>query len=167
MPLYLLDANVLITAHREYYPHHRVPEFWDWLAYVCERGYAKMPIECHEEISDGADWLADWVRDKANKSVLVLDEEADAALVARVIDEGYAPDLTDDEVEKIGRDPFLVAHGLATPDRCVVTTEISRPARRRANRKLPDVCDGFAVPCIHTYQMLDALTFTTGWKAPG
>ncbi|MCY4508918.1 MAG: DUF4411 family protein [Acidobacteria bacterium] len=29
--LYLLDANVLIDAHRDYYPLGRVPEFWDWL----------------------------------------------------------------------------------------------------------------------------------------
>ena len=29
--LYLLDANVLIDANRDYYPIHRVPEFWDWL----------------------------------------------------------------------------------------------------------------------------------------
>ena len=29
--LYLLDANVLIDANRDYYPVARVPEFWDWL----------------------------------------------------------------------------------------------------------------------------------------
>nr|WP_234706678.1 DUF4411 family protein [Ensifer aridi] len=27
--VYLLDANVLITAKNQYYPIHRVPEFWD------------------------------------------------------------------------------------------------------------------------------------------
>ena len=30
--LYLLDANVLIDAHRDYYPLGRVPEFWDGLS---------------------------------------------------------------------------------------------------------------------------------------
>jgi hypothetical protein len=29
-------------------------------------------------------------------------------LISRVVEKGYAPDLTDDEVEKIGRDPFLI-----------------------------------------------------------
>lgn len=29
--LYLLDANVLITANRTYYPLERVPEYWAWL----------------------------------------------------------------------------------------------------------------------------------------
>ena len=29
--LYLLDANVLIDANRDYYQIERVPEFWEWL----------------------------------------------------------------------------------------------------------------------------------------
>ncbi|MDE0019943.1 MAG: DUF4411 family protein [Candidatus Poribacteria bacterium] len=28
---YLLDANVLIDAKRDYYPMTRVPDFWEWL----------------------------------------------------------------------------------------------------------------------------------------
>jgi len=53
----------------------------------------------------------------------------DIPLVSKVTDEGYAPDLTDDEVEKIGRDPFLIAYALAAVgERCIVTTEVSKPA---------------------------------------
>ncbi len=33
--LYLLDANVLIDADRDYYPIDRVPEFWDWILETC------------------------------------------------------------------------------------------------------------------------------------
>lgn len=29
--LYLLDANVLIRAHSDYYPIDRIPQFWEWL----------------------------------------------------------------------------------------------------------------------------------------
>jgi hypothetical protein len=32
--LYLTDANVLITANNLYYPIDRVPECWEWLAYM-------------------------------------------------------------------------------------------------------------------------------------
>jgi len=32
-----------------------------------------------------------------------------------VIDRGYAPDLTADELEVPGNDPFLIAHALANP----------------------------------------------------
>lgn len=165
MPLYILDANVLITAHREYYPHRRVPEFWGWLARAGEVGFVTLPAECYEEIADNRDdWLANWVKDADNKKALLFEEEADAAIVARVIDEGYAPDLTDVEVEEIGRDPFLVAYGMVQPDRVIVTNEVSRPAKQRANKKVPDVCDRFSVRHCNTYAMLDALKFTTGWK---
>lgn len=29
--LYLLDANILIDANRDYYPVEAVPEYWAWL----------------------------------------------------------------------------------------------------------------------------------------
>ena len=29
--LFLIDANVLIRAHEDYYPIDRVPQFWRWL----------------------------------------------------------------------------------------------------------------------------------------
>ena len=29
--LYLIDANVLIRAHEDYYALDRVPQFWEWL----------------------------------------------------------------------------------------------------------------------------------------
>jgi hypothetical protein len=72
---------------------------------------------------------------------LLLEEDVDANLVANVINKGYAPDLTDDEVLQIGRDPFLIAYALASPaNRCVVTTEASAPSKQRQNRRIPDVC---------------------------
>ena len=59
---------------------------------------------------DRPDPLVDW--SKTNKDAIVLDEEADVHLVARVTEQGYASDLTDEEIVKIGRDPFLVAYAL-------------------------------------------------------
>ncbi len=95
----------------------------------------------------------------------MLDEEADAELVARVTEQGYANNLTDEEIEKVGRDPFLVAYALVDiENRSVVTTEHSSPKRRRANRKLPDVCDDFSVHCINTFALIKELDFRTGWR---
>jgi hypothetical protein len=141
--LYLLDSNVLITAHNAYYPIDQVPEFWGWLQYQGKSGRVKIPVEIMEEMLAGRkedDRLLDWLRDIANKKALLLDEQVDTALVQRVISDGYANDLTDDEIEKLGRDPFLVAYALAYVERCVVTTEVSRPSKKRQNRKIPDVC---------------------------
>ena len=48
--LYLLDANVLIDANRDYYPIGRVPEFWDWVVDRAAKQQTKIPLEMYEEI---------------------------------------------------------------------------------------------------------------------
>ena len=167
--LYLLDANVLIDANRDYYPIQRVPEFWDWLLEMGRNGSIKVPEEIYEEIvpppSRQPDELAKWL--KSHKDTMVLDEQVSQELIARAIEQGYAPDLTDEEIEKVGRDPFLIAYALADfRNRCVVTTERSRSSTSRANRHLPDVCDDLQVPCINTFELIRTLNFYTGWRAP-
>ena len=88
-----------------------------------------------------------------------------AHIVARIVDGGYSNDLTDQEIEQIGRDPFLIAYALAAPaERCVVTTEVSSPRKTRQNRKVPDVCGTMGVACCDTFTMLRALGFSTGWR---
>jgi len=168
--IYLLDANVLITAHNQYYPINRIPEFWAWLRHMGEAGVIKTPVEIYEEILDGGkdedkDLLLAWCKIEENKAALLFDEEPDQRLVSQVIEQGYADNLTDDELEQIGRDPFLIAYALVSPEnRTVVTTEVSRPGKQRQNRKVPDVCAVFGVNCRNTFQLLQTLEFTTGWK---
>ncbi len=164
--LYLLDANVLIDANRDYYPIQRVPEFWEWLEAAGENSNAKIPREVYEEISDGGDELAKWLKHDSIKTALLLEEEAEVSLVSHVVDNGYASDLTDDEVEKIGRDPFLIAYALKNRGgRSVVTTEVSKSGRQRANRHLPDVCKDLKVRCYSTFEFVRALNFSTRWKS--
>lgn len=164
--LYLLDANVLIDANRDYYPIERIPEFWEWLAHHGAEGNAGIPLEVYEEVKDATGDLGEWAREQRVRAALLLDEEADASLVSRVIDKGYAVDLTDDEVEKLGRDPFLIAYALSRlGDRCVVTTERSKPGKQRANRRIPDVCSDLGIPCCDTFRFVRELDFKTGWRS--
>lgn len=163
--LYLVDADVLITAKNKYYAFDRVPEFWAWPVHVARQGSARIPFEIYKEITDGNDALAIWAKEKANKEALLLDEEIDQKTVAYDLEHGYAPDLNDVEIEKIGHDPFLIAYALAVDGRCVVTLEGSRPKASRANRKIPDVCKGLGVACIDTFAFLNVLNFTTSWRS--
>lgn len=128
-----------------------------------------MPVEMLEEIKDGPkdgerDLLFAWIQAEANRKALLLDEDVDMVLVQRVVEKGYAPDLTD-EIEVIGRDPFLVAYALSKPaDRCIVTAEVSKPKTVRQNRKLPDVCGTLKVAWCDIYAFNRALGFKTGWQ---
>ncbi len=164
--LYLLDANVLIDANRDYYPLDRVPEFWEWIENAGENDHVKIPIEVYEEINEGKDELANWVKQEQIKAALLFQEEVDVPLVSRVTDQGYASDLTDDEVVKIGRDPFLIAYALKdNTNRCIVTTEVSKPKRLRANRHLPDVCADLGINYCNTFEFVRALNFSTRWNS--
>jgi uncharacterized protein DUF4411 len=165
--LYLLDANVLIDAARDYYSMEMVPEFWDWLLYQGEIQTAKVPVEIYEEVTESDDELSEWLTRDAVRIALLLGEDVDPALVSRAVCDGYAPDLADDEVLRLGRDPFLVGYALVAADRrCIVTTERSKPSRVRANRHLPDVCDTFGIAVCHTFEFTRSLGFTTRWRRP-
>ena len=93
--LYLLDANVLIRAHEDYYPLDRVRPFWDWLIAEAAAGHTKMPFEIYDEIASASGPLKDWIAKSEVKDTLVLDDEVDRDIFNQVLDTAYAPDLTD------------------------------------------------------------------------
>ena len=96
----------------------------------------------YEEILAKDDDLTDWLKD--NRNALRLDEDVDQKLVERVTQSGYAPDLNDEEVERLGCDPFLIAYALGDPaQRAVVTTEVSRPSRKPLTATSP-TCVGIS-----------------------
>ena len=74
--LYLIDANVLIRAHEDYYPLDRVPQFWTWLEGEAAAGRIKMPLEIHNEIAISRGRLRDWICERHIKQVLILDERS-------------------------------------------------------------------------------------------
>lgn len=161
--VYLIDACTLIHAHMRYYPLDRVPEFWGWLEFHASDGRVQVPSEIYDELQRKDDDIAAWVRDRRN--TVILAEEANGLLLRRVINDGYAPDLTDVEVVKIGRDPFLIAYALAdVAGRCIVTAEVSRPRAQRANRQIPDVAMDLGVRAIDPFQFIRELDFSTSWQ---
>jgi len=157
--VYLIDANVLVTADKQYYPLDRVPQFWDWLLQQCEAGTVKMPFEIYDEIAQGNDDLADWIKQQHVRDVLVLDEEVDGGALNHVFETAYAADLTDTEVDEAGRDPFLVAYGCVNDDRVIVTKEVSKPSKTRGRRKVPDACDDCGVKWMDDFALYRALDF--------
>lgn len=159
--LYLLDANVLITADREYYPMDRIPQFWDWILEQAGAGKIKLPYEIFGEVVDGkTDDLLKWL--KTNRRTIELDEEVDVGLLQDVLDRGYAPNLNDVQLEKVAKDPFLITYARMAPDRCVITLEKPSPKKQGANRKIPDVCNVFGISCYDTFHLIRKLDFKIG-----
>lgn len=109
------------------------------------------------------DELLDWVKKDPIRKALLFDEASNADLVRKLVRDDYGNDLTDDEVEKIGRDPFLISYGLVDGNRCIVTTEMSKPTRTRHNRHIPDVCTTLKVNCCGPWELNKNL----GWSEVG
>lgn len=162
MTLYLLDANVLIRAHEDYYPIDRIPQFWAWLLKMAETSTIKVPVQIYNEVAQSRGLLADWLRQSHVRDSLILNEPADRSRVQQVLMHGYAPDLTDVELEEIGQDPFLIAAALGSTDRVVVTREASKPNATRARRRVPDVCAAFGLVAITDFALYRKLSFSIG-----
>ena len=160
--MYLIDANVLITAKNLYYPLDRIPQFWEWLIEMGEADQVKIPREIHDEISERDNPLGDWARESITKDALLLNEDPDPSVIQRVLQNGYQgdhPDFTDSELDKIGRDAFIVSYGLVDTSRIVVTKEVSSPKKRMGNRKIPDACNSCGVNWCSDWDMYRDLDF--------
>ncbi len=137
----------------------------EWLIHCGEEGQVRIPLEIYEELKAGAYALSEWTMSAETEAALLFDEAVDIDLVRRVIEEGYAPDLTDIEIEEIGRDPFLVAYALANAEsHVIVTTERSKPKAQRKNRKVPDVARQFDIRPCTAFEFGRELGFRTDWR---
>lgn len=123
-------------------------------------GTVKMPVEIYDEIAISKGDLRTWLTAPDNSKHLKLVGQVDGAILQQVINEGYAPDLNESELEQIGQDPFLVAYAIPFgTDVTVVTREVSKPSKKRQNRKVPDICKHFNVRCINDFQLFHELDF--------
>ncbi len=160
--MYLIDANVLIRADADFYALDRIPQFWDWVTEQGNHGTIKIPREIYDEVVGHDDPLANWLKEDEHKDALLLDEEADPDLVQQVLIDGYMandPRFDDAQIQKIGRDAFLVAYAVADATRVIVTREVSAPSKELGNRKVPDVCDDCGIEWTTDYELYRLLDF--------
>ena len=169
--LYLLDANVLIRAHADYYGIDRVPQFWDWLLHHAVEGRIKIPLEIYDEMEDGGrprpgDLLLPILRRTHVKRPLILQEEVNPDHVTSVLTSGYGGAAPNDQgLEDMGKDPFLVAYALAdVRQRCVVTAEVSKRSQTGPRAKIPDVCQDLGVRWFGPFAFFRELDFTIDWR---
>ena len=135
---------------------------------MSDQGHIKIPLEIYEEIKDGPndadkDLLYAWIQNPVNKSSIILNEDVDILILQEVIDVGYANNLTDIEIEQMGRDPFLIAYAKSGNHRCVVTHEVSKPSKQRHKRHIPDLCKSVNVHSLNPFELNKNLGFSTNW----
>jgi hypothetical protein len=163
---YLVDASVLMEAHRRYYRFGVCPGFWDSLIWHHKQGMVTSIDRVEREVEEGKDALRQWVKDKCPSTFFEpANSKAVGERYGKIISwagaqNRYRPEALA-EFATVA-DGWLVAyageHGLT-----VVTQEVAAPESKK-EVKVPDVCQAFKVPCIDTFEMLERLKVRFTWK---
>lgn len=157
MARYLLDANVLIEAHKRYYAPDICPGFWEALVSLHGAGEIVSIDRIKDEIDRGDDALKAWCATlpdswfAASGEAAVLRAFADAQ--AWVGSQGF----NDAAKAKFAMDAdgwlpaYAQAHGL------VLVTEETPSPLAKGRVPLPSVCDALGVRYMNTFAMLRVL----------
>lgn len=155
MTRYLLDTNVFIRAKRDHYRFATFPCFWDWIVAKQAAGLVFSIEAVEKEIQVGKDDLTTWIAKLPTGAFLPADAKtATSAGALTTWTQHAARPYTAAAVATFfaSADYWLVAHAHAHGF-TVVTHEMPEPtAKRRV--KIPDACNGLAVPWINPFEML-------------
>ncbi len=158
MPVYVLDSNFFIQAHRFHYPIDVAAGFWNKVRQLAEQGRVISIDKVKKELYDKNDALEDWCRNNLpegffkDTSVVVV---AYARVTAWAMSRSghYMPNALKEFLDADEADAFLVAYCLADPaNRFIVTHEVSEP-NRKSKVKIPDACMAFKVSYVNTIEM--------------
>jgi len=162
-PVYLLDADVLITAKNRYYSFKICPGFWESLLHHHSREVVYSIDKVKQELlpsnKKSKEDLVKWIKQYVPKAFFLScnrDEVIEA--YRKVIHWSTGCPRYEDTAKADfakGADGWLVAYASAT-GHIVVTQETSRPDSR-STIKLPDVCKAFRVKYKDTFAMLHEL----------
>jgi hypothetical protein len=155
---YLLDANVLITAHRTYYSFDLCPGFWAAIIHGFNDGILFSTERVRKELLCGKDVLTTWVTEKLPKQFFIDDSSSDVIkaftpMMAWVVGRKFPAAAQ----AKFARDAdgWLVAAAKTKGFR-LVTHETRKPDAK-AVVPLANVCDEFSVSYCNTFAMLKSL----------
>lgn len=148
---YLLDADTLIEARKNWYGMDFCPAYWDWLSEANSAGSVFSVERVAEEIFQGNDELVTWAQQRGKPFFLEPDDAVVASLteLSVWVTANYDASGASDFLSKA--DSYLVAHAHAH-EHIVVTREVQAPSRKKV--KIPNVCIAMGVQHRNPFEML-------------
>lgn len=167
-PLYLLDANIFITAHHSYYALNMCPGFWNCLIHYYNSGRILSIDRVRDELVGYGDELSGWVQNAPLGLFVPSLQEPVTNSYREVMSWVYANDQfslqAKDEFSR-GADGWVVAYARAHSAIVVTLEAYQQNVRRRV--PIPNVCDQFDVPRMNTFEMLRELGVRFDWRPSG
>jgi hypothetical protein len=160
---YVLDANVFMQAHRQWYRFCFCQGFWAFIIKQQQNGVITSIDRVRDEISPG-DALHAWIKNIAPKSLFASSKSTKVAQrygeVATWVmsNDKYTPPAKNEFMGEA--DGWIIAYAWAN-DMIVVTHEV--PSKEKGKVKIPDVCQHFKIPYCNTFKMLEDLKITLKW----
>ena|ERR1700761_2991856 len=141
-PLYLLDSNCFIQAHRQTYPLDVATSFWNKIKQLSDEGKIISIDKVKMELYKG-DALHTWCKSNLHfnffvSSTSVMIQYAKVIQAARARIPFYKESALATFFDAEEADAWLIAHALQK-NIAIVTHEISAPLGT-GNVKIPDVC---------------------------
>ena len=163
--MFLIDTNILITAHKKYYPFDFCPGFWEFVLEQCDRKNIGLIKSVIEEIKDGNDELSEWVKDNIQKSNIIDNTIPEIQIrYARFTDalehKKISKNHSDTEIRRFldKADPWLIATALYYGYKVVTNENIVEESSSKV--KIPNVCRYFGVDYeTEPFLMLRSLGF--------
>jgi len=162
MPLYVLDTNVFIEAHRDSYPLDVATSFWNTLKKLAEEEKIISIDKVKAEIDRNEDELNKWIEAHLPEDFFKNTEEGKLlnnyglmAPWAESRSDHYQRGAIDEFLEFDNADAWLVAWCKATGD-ILVTQEVSNPQQKR-RIPLPEPCNALDVKYCNMIDMFRAL----------
>ena len=162
MPLYVLDTNVFIQAHRDSYPLDVAISFWNTIKQLAAEGKIISIDKVKDEIEENEDKLKEWIEAhlpedffKSTGEQDILNNYGLMAPWAESKSNHYQRGAIDEFLEFDNADAWLIAYCKATAD-TLVTQEASKPGQK--NRiPIPQVCQDFNVPYCNMIELFREL----------
>lgn len=164
-PKFIIDANVLITPARSFYPFDFAKIFWEQLAVHIGNGNIAIPDVVYDEIIKGNDEVPVWLKsiEIANK----IDRRENAiienysSIITYLNDSPlYSSKAVHQWSQDSVADPWIIAMAMVTNSK-VVTFEKRKESlsekQPTSSPKINNVCEEFGVSCIELYQMMREL----------
>jgi len=162
MPVFILDSNFFIQAHRLHYPIDVAAGFWNKVKQLAEERKILSIDKVKHELYDKNDALEDWCRNNLPKDFFQDTSEIATAysIVSNWVlskSSHYLTNAINEFLDADEADAFLVAYCLVDKNnRFIVTQEIREPTRK-SKVKIPDVCEALRVSYVNTIDMFRML----------
>lgn len=152
---YLIDASILMTAHRHLYPFDLAPSFWEQLV---EKASDRIVIieAVQKEIRRGKDLLLEWYERECSKFTVLGIPSPEVIVAYRTIinsvsaNEQYTPSAKQEFASSA--DSWLCAYGLAFRKTIVTLEKYDAEIKKKV--KIPNVCREFNIEYIALLQFM-------------